>query len=103
MPTGSPCLAYSTFQMWSDLICRLSPSNNTMGELSCSAEGPGDFEENDKYEVYLHDASWEGKVVFPAWEKGYNPMHHSESSAAMPCHAREGEWGAMLGRPHPRT
>ncbi|XP_060116983.1 LOW QUALITY PROTEIN: uncharacterized protein LOC132588569 [Heteronotia binoei] len=62
-------------QRLSDLTCWLSPSNHTRGdEFRCSAEGRGEFEENDRYEVFLHDASLGGEAVHPPWT--YEPMRN---------------------------
>ncbi|XP_015261831.1 PREDICTED: interleukin-9 receptor-like [Gekko japonicus] len=62
----------------SDLVCRLSPSEERRGEFSCFAEGPGYFGENDEYTVSLHGDNYTlGEMVaHAAWEEAYHPMQN---------------------------
>ncbi|XP_054848330.1 interleukin-2 receptor subunit beta-like [Eublepharis macularius] len=64
-----------SYQRLDDLICHLSPSREAWGEFSCSAEGLGNFEENDKYSVYLHDTPLGKDVIYTVWEN-YEPMRN---------------------------
>ncbi|XP_077173236.1 interleukin-9 receptor-like [Paroedura picta] len=59
-----------------DLVCWLLPSNKTRDEFRCSAEGSGEFQENDLYKVSLHDTSLGEKASYAVWEDIYKPMRN---------------------------
>ncbi|KAL8174925.1 UNVERIFIED_CONTAM: hypothetical protein K2H54_006119 [Gekko kuhli] len=78
----------------SDLVCRLLPSKERRGEFSCSAEGPGEFGENDEYRVSLHDSSSSSsreRVLQAAWEETYDPKQNIK------CDPPHGLWSNMSG------